>query len=338
MSRPLAALAMRPAVAPVLFDAGARRRLNGLVDLGPDPDLVLDEFDSPRARSVLAGVEVLVTGWGCPLLDEALLHHAPRLRAVVHTAGTVKNHVTEACWRRGLQITSAAGANAVPVAEYTLAAILFSNKQVLATRDGYRRTRERATDWHVRLAGAGNYRRRIGIVGASRIGRRVVELLRPFDLEVLLSDPFLDPDEASRLGARLVPLPELFSSSDVVSVHAPWLRSTEGLVSRSLLGSMPDGATLINTARGALVDQPALERELVSGRLNAVLDVTTPDLLPSGSPLYDLPNVLLTPHIAGSMGGELHRMADFALDELERWTRGVPFVDPVHPDAWDRTA
>ena len=338
MTRPLGAVAMRPGIVPTLFDAGARRRLSGLVDLGPDPDLVLDEFASPRARAVLAGVEVLVTGWGCPLLDEELLRHAPRLRAVVHTAGTVKNHVTEACWRRGLQMTSAAGANAVPVAEYTLAAILFSNKQVLATRDGYRRTREHGVDWQARLTGAGNYRRRIGIIGASRIGRRVVELLRPFDLEVLISDPFLDPGEAAGMGARSAPLPELFRDCDVVSVHAPWLRSTEGLVSRTLLASMPDGATLINTARGALVDQPALERELVSGRLNAVLDVTTPELLPSGSPLYDLPNVLLTPHIAGSMGGELRRMADFALDELERWTRGLPFVDPVRPDTWDRTA
>nr|WP_236655373.1 hydroxyacid dehydrogenase [Streptacidiphilus carbonis] len=329
---------MRSGIAPVLFDAEAGQRLSRLVELGHDPELVLDEFDSPRARAVLADVEVLVTGWGCPRLDEELLRHAPRLRAVVHTAGTVKNHVTDACWRRGLQITSAAGANAVPVAEYTLAAILFANKQVLTTRDGYRRSRGRSTDWHARLAGAGNYRRRIGVVGASRIGRRVVELLGPFDLEVLLSDPFLAPEEAARLGARLVPLPELFRGCDVVSVHAPWLPSTEGLVSRSLLASMPDGATLINTARGALVDQPALERELVSGRLNAVLDVTTPELLPPSSPLYDLPNVLLTPHIAGSMGGELRRMADFALDELERWTRGVPFVDPVHPDTWDRTA
>ncbi|WP_042401859.1 hydroxyacid dehydrogenase [Streptacidiphilus carbonis] len=338
MTRPVAALAMRSGIAPVLFDAEAGQRLSRLVELGHDPELVLDEFDSPRARAVLADVEVLVTGWGCPRLDEELLRHAPRLRAVVHTAGTVKNHVTDACWRRGLQITSAAGANAVPVAEYTLAAILFANKQVLTTRDGYRRSRGRSTDWHARLAGAGNYRRRIGVVGASRIGRRVVELLGPFDLEVLLSDPFLAPEEAARLGARLVPLPELFRGCDVVSVHAPWLPSTEGLVSRSLLASMPDGATLINTARGALVDQPALERELVSGRLNAVLDVTTPELLPPSSPLYDLPNVLLTPHIAGSMGGELRRMADFALDELERWTRGVPFVDPVHPDTWDRTA
>jgi phosphoglycerate dehydrogenase-like enzyme len=256
----------------------------------------------------------------------------------VHTAGSVKGHVTEACWQRGLQVTSAAAANAVPVAEYTLAAVLFANKRVLPARDGYRRIRDGGADWQTRLADAGNYRRRVGILGASRVGRQVIGLLRPFDLEVLVSDPFLDPDEAAALGARPVPLPELFRDSDVVSVHAPSLHSTDGLVSRALLAAMPDGATLVNTARGSLIDQQALEQELVAGRLNAVLDVTSPEPLPAASPLYDLPNVLLTPHIAGSMGNELRRMADFALDELERWTKGIPFLDPILPDAWDRIA
>ncbi|WP_377273952.1 hydroxyacid dehydrogenase [Peterkaempfera sp. SMS 1(5)a] len=327
---------MRPAIASAIFDADARRRLLDLVDI--DLDLVLDDLSTAQARATLARADVLITGWDCPPLDEEVLRAAPRLRAVVHTAGTVKHHVTEACWRRGIQVTSAAAANAVPVAEYTLAAILFANKRVLAARDAYRSHRDRATDWHARLATAGNYRRRIGIIGASRIGRRVMELLRPFDLEVLLSDPYVEPDEAAGLGARLSPLPELFAGSDVVSVHAPWLPGTEGLVSRSLLAAMPDGATLINTARGALVDQQALEEELVSGRIDAVLDVTSPEVLPASSVLYTLPNVLLTPHMAGSMGGELRRMGDFALDELERWTRGVPFLDPIRPEAWDRTA
>jgi phosphoglycerate dehydrogenase-like enzyme len=331
-----AVLAMRPAVAASIFDAESRRRLADLVDI--DPDLVLDDLTTPAARTALAEAEVLVTGWGCPPLDEEALRAAPRLRAVVHTAGSVKGHVTEACWQRGIEVTSAAAANAVPVAEFTLAAILFANKRVLPARDAYRRVRDGGGDWHARLSDAGNYRRRTGIIGASRIGRRVIELLRPFDLEVLVSDPFLDQDEAASLGARLVTLPELCAGSDVVSVHAPRLASTEGLVSRTLLAAMPDGATLINTARGALVDQPALEEELVAGRLNAVLDVTSPEVLAAASPLYHLPNVLLTPHIAGSMGNELRRMADFALDELERWTEGVPFLDPILPDAWDRIA
>lgn len=336
MSRPGAVLAMRPDLVPSFFDGAARERLRRLVDI--DPDLVLTGFTEPRARAALARAEVMLTGWACPPLDEEVLRAAPRLRAVVHTAGSVKHHVTEACWRRGIQVTSAAGANALPVAEYTLGAVLFANKQVLAARDGYRRLRDGGADWQTLLTGAGNYRRRIGVIGASRTGRRVIELLRPHDLEVLVSDPYLDAAQAGGLGARLSGLAELFASCDVVTVHAPWLRSTEGLVSRVLLAAMPDGATLVNTARGALVDQDALEQELVSGRLNAVLDVTTPEVLPAGSPLYDLPNVLLTPHIAGSMGGELRRMGDFALDELERWTQGLPFLDPVREDAWDRTA
>lgn len=233
---------------------------------------------------------------------------------------------------------SAASANAVPVAEYTVAAILFANKQVLNARDDYARLRDQDTDWHARLAVAGNYRRRVGIVGASRIGRRVTALLRGFDLEILLTDPYLHPDEADRLGARLTGLPELFAACDTISIHAPLLPQTAGMITRALLAAMPDGATLVNTARGDLIDQHALEEELVSGRLSAVLDVTTPEPLPASSPLYTLPNVLLTPHIAGSMGNELRRMAHFALDELECWTKGEPFNDPVYRAALERTA
>jgi phosphoglycerate dehydrogenase-like enzyme len=327
---------MRPEVAAALFDTEARQRLLDLVDL--DLDLVLDDFTTRPARAALASAEVLITGWGCPPINEAALRIATRLRAVVHTAGSVKPHVTEACWRRGIQVTSAASANAIPVAEYTLAAIIFANKRVLAARNAYRAAHGLEVDWQAWLADGGNYRRRIGIIGASRVGRRVLDLLRPFDLEVVLSDPHVDAAEAAQLGARLGALPELFATCDVISVHAPQLPSTEGMISRALLASMPDGATLINTARGALIDQQALEEELLSGRISAVLDVTTPEVLPASSPLYALPNVLLTPHIAGSMGGELARMAAFALDELQRWTKGEPFLDPILPEAWDRTA
>lgn len=336
-ARRSAAMAMRPATASALFAGEARGRLLDLVDI--DPDLVLADLRSPAARTALADAEVLITGWGCPLIDESALQAAPRLRAIVHTAGSVKNLVTEACWRRGIQVASAAAANAVPVAEYTVAAILFANKRVLHARDEYARLRDSDTDWHARLAGAGNYRRRVGIVGASRIGRRVIALLNGgFDMELLLSDPYLEPAEADRLGVRLAGLPELFATCDTVSIHAPLLAQTAGMITRALLAAMPDGATLINTARGDLIDQQALEEELLSGRIGAVLDVTTPEALPAASPLYTLPNVLLTPHIAGSMGNEMGRMADFALNELERWTRDLPFADPVHRAAWDRIA
>ncbi len=178
----------------------------------------------------------------------------------------------------------------------------------------------------------------MGIIGASRIGRRVIELLRPFDLDVLLYDPYAAPQEAAALGVEPVSLDDLCARSSVVSVHAPQLPATHHMISTRQLAAMPAGATLINTARGSLVDENALLPELASGRLNAVLDVTDPELPPPDSPLYDLPNVLLTPHIAGSLGGELHRMADQALDELERYAQGLPFADPVRPESLRHSA
>ena len=125
-----------------------------------------------------------------------MLERAPRLRAVVHAAGTVKNHVTPACFERGILVSCAAAANALPVAEYTLAAILFSNKRIFRLRSRYRELRGWRV-WSDEAPGLGNLHKVIGIVGASRIGRRLIELLRPFDLTLLVHDPFLAAEEAS---------------------------------------------------------------------------------------------------------------------------------------------
>ncbi|MFG3494668.1 hydroxyacid dehydrogenase [Streptomyces sp. NPDC047928] len=326
---------MDPSVRDALFDQAALDRLVAVADT--DPALVVRDFAAAGHAGALAGAEALLTGWGCPPLTADALARMPRLRTVVHAAGSVKHHITDACWERGLTVASAAAANALPVAEYTVAAILFSGKRVLDARRVYRERRRRPDPLDL-MAGAGNYRRTVGVVGASRIGRRVIELLRPFDLRVLLYDPYVPADEAARLGARPVSLDTLVLSSDVVTIHAPELPETRHLFDRDRLALLPDGATLVNTARGSLVDTAALTAELVSGRLNAVLDVTEPDELPADSPLYDLPNVLLTPHIAGSLGNELVRMAHAALDELERYGWGLPFADPVRAEALARSA
>ncbi|WP_184925431.1 hydroxyacid dehydrogenase [Kitasatospora gansuensis] len=326
---------MHPQLASHLLDSRSLARLTELADL--DPLLVVDDFTGPAAAAALAEAEVIVSSWGCPPLDDTVLAAAPRLRAVIHAAGSVKHHITDACWQRGIRVASAAWANALPVAEYTVGAILFANKQVLRLSAEYRERRA-PYDWPYAESHIGNYRRTVGIVGASQIGRRVMELLRPYDLELLLHDPYVDEAEAAALGARSVALDELCGLSDVVSVHAPELPATRHLISRRMLALMPDGATLVNTARGSLIDQDALIEELVPGRLNAVLDVTTPEVLPADSPLYDLPNVLLTPHVAGSLGNELHRMAGAAADELARYTAGLPFAHPVLPQDIHRTA
>ncbi|MEV3992131.1 hydroxyacid dehydrogenase [Streptomyces sp. NPDC049837] len=336
-NRPAVLLAMAPGIAGRLLTDAHRARLTALART--DPHLVAHDLAAPPppVAAALAEAEVLFTCWGATPLTAAVLDRAPRLRAVVHAAGSVKHHVTDACWERGITVASAAAANALPVAEYTLATILLAGKRVLRAAQRYAELRA-DHDWLTELADSGNHRRTVGIVGASRIGRRVMELLRPFDVQVLLYDPYVTPDEAAGLGAVPATLDELCARADIVSVHAPQLPSTHHMIGAPQLALMPDGATLINTSRGSLIDETALLAHLTSGRLNAVLDVTDPELPPPDSPLYTLPNVLLTPHIAGSLGNELHRMADHALDELERYGRGAPFADPVRPWELNRSA
>ncbi|NGO71513.1 hydroxyacid dehydrogenase [Streptomyces boncukensis] len=327
MTRPHAALAMSARAAEAVLSPEIRKQLAEITDLD---EHVLTDFRTDEARRVLATAEILVTGWGCPPLDEETLALAPRLRAVAHTAGTIRHHITEAAWERGLAVSSAASANALPVAEYTVAMILLAGKRILESARAYTARRGRE-DWLHPDPTLGNYRRTVGILSASLIGRRVIDLLRPYDLEVLLHDPYVTEDEARALGVRNIPLPDLFAACDVVSVHTPLLPATRGLVSRPLLAALRDGATLINTARGAVVDQAALTGELRAGRIRAVLDVTEPDDgdLPPDDPLWDCENALLTPHIAGSQGNEFGRLADLAVSEVRRWAADEGFAHPV---------
>ncbi|WNI21001.1 hydroxyacid dehydrogenase [Streptomyces sp. ITFR-16] len=324
--RPRAALAMRPQTADALLDAGSLAALARVCDLAPLP--VLDDFTTDRARAVLADTELLVTGWGCPPLDAAALASAPRLRAVVHTAGSVRGHITDACWERGIEVSSAAAANALPVAEYTVAMILLSGKRALERARDYRSRRLR-DDWLTTSSQVGNYGRTVGILSASLIGRRVIELLRPYDLRVLLHDPYVSEAEAEALGVAAVGLDELFALSDVVSVHTPLLPATRGLVSRELLMSMRPDGVLLNTSRGAVIDQDALTDVLRLGRIRAILDVTDPDALPAGHPLWECENALITPHLAGSQGNEWQRLVDLAVGEAGRWAAGDGFAHPV---------
>lgn len=327
-ARPRVAFGMQEGLRERLFTPAALGRLAAVADVRPD----LWTGSAPPADT-----DVLVTGWGCPPLDATALDAMPSLRAVVHCAGSVKHHVTDAAWQRGVEVSSATAANALPVAEYTLAVVLLAGKAVLEVAEEFRRTRA-PIDWSTRFPGIGNVGKRVGIVGASTIGRRVVELLRPFDVEVVVADPYLDDAGAAALGVTRVELDELVATSDVVSLHAPDLPETRHLLDRRRLASMRTGATLVNTARGALVDTEALTEVVLAGRISAVLDVTDPEPLPADSPLWDHPRVLLTPHVAGSLGTELTRLGDVAVAELERLAGGQPFAHPVRREELDRRA
>ncbi len=291
---------------------------------------VLPERATTGAFPALDRVEVLFTGWGCPPITPGIADRAPRLRAIVHSAGSVKTFLDRSVLVRGITVTSAVVANAIPVAEYTVAAIVLAGKRAFRYAAEYRRDRRPPE-----VGALGNYRTTVGLLGASRIGRMVAERLRAFDVEVLLSDPYLTdvPD-----GVRRCELDELFEHSDVLSIHAPLLPETTGLVDARLLGKLHDGAVLINTARGRIVDPIALERECVSGRIDAILDVTEPEPLPPDSPLLDLPNVMVTPHLAGAIGNEVARLGALAVGELERYAAGLDFEHAIDAKDWDRLA
>ncbi len=314
------------------FDHSRLKRLAELVTL--DDPCWVDELDTPKARAQLARAEVLITSWGAPALTRARLAAAPCLTAVLHCAGSVRRLVDEEVWNRGIRVTSAADANAVPVAEYTLAAIIFAGKKApfLAADE-----QQSYSGWGS-VTGYGdlsNYNRTVGIVGFSRIGRRVVELLKVVSgTSCLVADPYADPDEVARAGARLVTLEEMLPQVHVLSVHAPELDETRHLIGPAQLRLLPDFATVINTARGSLVDSDALAAECASGRLFAILDVTAPEPLPADSPLRRTARVMITPHIAGSLGSEIGRLTDHVLDELTRWAADQPLQAEITAEHW----
>jgi phosphoglycerate dehydrogenase-like enzyme len=332
LGKPQALVVMNADAYRAHFDHVRLGRLGELVVLG-EPAVVAD-LDSSAARERLRVAEVLVTSWGAPALTVDRLRDAPALRAVFHGAGSVRGLVTDEVWRRGITVTSAADANAVPTAEFTLAAIIFAGKKVpfiaadpVAAQRGWN-----GVNGYGDLS---NYRRTVGIVGFSRVGRRVLSLLKHLDMgETLVADPYADPEQVAAAGGTLVDLPTLLARSEILSLHAPELPTTRHMIGAAELALLPDHATVVNTARGSLVDGNALAAECRKGRLFAILDVTEPEPLPHGDPLRSVPNVLLTPHLAGSLGTEVLRLTDHTLDELARWTAGEPLHTEITPQAF----
>lgn len=307
----------------LLYALGAAEAIGELVNLVAERQ----DADSAVANCPqLADVELLFTGWGAPTLDEAFLAAAPKLKVVFYGAGSVRGMVTDASWDRGVRIVSAWAANAVPVIEYTFAQIILGLK---LTWHLVRELRRQGS-WNRSLPVFGANGSTVGIISLGKIGRGVCERLKQLDVNVIAYDPFVAPADAAALRAELVSLEEVFARADVVSLHAPNLPETKGLITGAHLASMKPYATFINTARGAVVCEDEMIGVLQNRPdLMAVLDVTDPEPPAEGSPLWLLANVVLTPHIAGAMGGECARMGWLMADELKRYLAGEPLAHEI---------
>ncbi|AYG61048.1 hydroxyacid dehydrogenase [Rhizobium jaguaris] len=335
-NRPAIAFAMMPSRTQHVLTSELVQQLDTVgrvLDAAP-----MERFDDERARKLLAETEILITSWGSPHIDAAVLAQAPHLKLVAHAAGTVKGLIEDSLFNKGISVSHAAQANALPVAEFTLAAIIFAGKQVFRFRDAYVADRHRGRTQSMQSQAIGNYGRTIGIIGGSRIGRRVIELLAPFDYKILLCDPMVGEAEARRLGVEKTELDGLMARADIVSLHAPSLPATRHMIRDHHLSLMKQGATFINTARGALVDEEALLVTLKTGRIDAIIDVTDPEIPEASSAFYELPNVFLTPHIAGAVGLERTRLGEMAVDEVIRFIEGKPLLYEIRRDDLARMA
>jgi phosphoglycerate dehydrogenase-like enzyme len=287
--------------------------------------------------SLLSGADACITSWGVACLDADVMAAAPRLRAMAHMGSSVKRFVSDAFWERGVHLTSAGIALARDVAETTLGLMIVGQKRIWPlgqhVRDGGWRDSPAWDRWFSREL----YGQEVGIIGASNVGRYVIELLKPFGASILLYDPFVTEAEALMLGVTKLELDALLRRADIVSLHAPANVHTRHMLNAQGLALMKDNALLINTGRGTLIDEAALVKELSNGRFFAFLDVTDPEPPTADSPLRKLDNVVVTPHIAGCIEN-CNRMGELAVEELRRFFAGEPAVYQVTPELLKRIA
>jgi phosphoglycerate dehydrogenase-like enzyme len=320
MSKPKGLFVIEPNWFDLIYSPKDRARLRPKVDF---PDHAISPKEIRQNPHLLKDVELLFSGWWGTTLDKTLLNAAPRLQAVFFGGGSVRKVVSDEFWNRAIPLSTAAAANAVPVAEFTLAQIIFSLKRVWwhARELQINRRYPLYQPEDRRVPGA--YKSTIGIVSLGLIGRRLREMLRMLDVHVMAYDPYVTGEEAQAMGVELVSLDTIFRQSDVVTLHTPLLDATRGLITGAHIASMKTGATLINTARGAIIRETEMLDVLRQRTdLFALLDVTEHEPVSPDSPLFSLSNIFLTPHIAGAMDGECHRLGEYMIDEAERFLNG----------------
>lgn len=266
-------------------------------------------------RARIADVDACITTWGAPRFTPEVIEAAPQLKIIAHAAGTVKPYASEAVFARGIVVTSAAPVIARCVGEMALMLSLASLRNL--TR--YDRALKQDRAWEVEgLAESETLRgQRVGLIGFGSTAREFAALLAPFGVELLCFDPHVDGAVLERFGARPAELDEILTTCRVISLHAASVPATRHLLNAERLRRIPEGAVLINTARGALIDTAALVEELKTGRFSAALDVFDPDEpLPADHPLRDLPNVILTPHVSGPVRSRYWEMGQQAVDNV----------------------
>ncbi|MCK9190612.1 MAG: hypothetical protein M0P10_03575 [Sphaerochaetaceae bacterium] len=276
-------------------------------------DEVIDE------NIVYDDVEYIFSTWGMAQFNESeIKRYFPSLKCVFYGAGSVQ-YFARPFLNCGVRVFSAWGANAIPVAEYTVSQIILANKGFFKLQNLYRE-RGRAEALEVVNKYPGNFRTKVGILGCGMIGSMIIEMLESFDFEILVYDPFLSNERAKEMGVKKVELNTVFEECQTISNHIAKNERTNGLIKYEHLSKMRDYTTFINTARGTIVDEEGLKRAMRENKtLVALIDVLDPDENRDVSDdIFKVENIIITPHIAGSHTNEIARMGQYMEDEYHR--------------------
>lgn len=312
-----------------IYTDKVKKLLCSRISLFPD---IIEFADFDTCTDILLDAEIILSTWGMPTLSvDEIEHYLPKLKYIFHSAGTV-NYFASPFLHRGVRIFSGGEAIAVAVSQYTLGQILLCNKGFFQISSAMKRS-----CWKdVRPMCSffdGNYKSKVGLLGVGRVGTRVIKLLKPFDIDISVYDPYLSDEQAASLGVKKKSLSEIFSECSVISNHMANKPEIQGILDYSLFKLMSPYAAFINTGRGAQVNEKDLLRALREepGRI-ALLDVTFPEPPEDGHPFYTSPNVFLTPHIAGSTGNELELMSLFMQEDLFRILDGKKPIYEITED------
>lgn len=316
-----------------LFSKKDVSRLEEMCEFICEPPEVADEA---FLIDHIGEADIAISSWGTARFSDEVVGLAPNLKLLCHAAGSVKPVVSDAIWEKQVSVTSSAAAISYGVAEFCLGLILTASKRVYwAARD----TRKGGWDYSAyQFNGPFEiYQQKIGIIGASYVGKHLISLLKNFACDILLYDPYCSSEQADSLGVEKVDaIEELFRQCKVVSLNAPLTDSTKNMIRGKHFAALQDGALFINTARGAIVNQQEMVEELKKERFIACVDVTEPEPPAEDDLLRSLPNVLLTPHQAGAIAENLLRIGTFVADEIEALCAGQPFVYEVAEEMLSR--
>jgi len=317
-------IAVDPWLQELLFDDAARAALAEAGDVTWQAD---EKLDADRFAELLPGRRAVITCWGTPSFKEPVLAAADQLQLIAHAAGSVKGLCPDPVYDRGIKVTHAAAAIAEAVSDWTVMSLMMGLRGAVPMQQQMSRQRMSG-----RVLGTEIDAATVGVVAASFVGRGTIERLVKLGATVKLYDPYITDGQAAALGARRVDtVDELCETCDALTLHAPKGKDTDGMVGAAQLAKLRDGAVVVNTARGPLIDHDALLAECQAGRLTAVLDVTDPEPLPEDSPFRTCDHVYLTPHAAGFSVQARKRQGDHMVEDVRRFFAGEPMVYEVTP-------